>query len=69
MTFDITTAGDGPSRRVNAHGSMWLWTRWMALYDQPLTQRKLRAIEPRRKWVRFNGEEVGNVPTYLWVIQ
>jgi hypothetical protein len=37
----------------------------MALYDQPLTQRKLRAIEPRCKWVQFNEEKVGNVPIYL----
>jgi hypothetical protein len=30
----------------------------MLFYDQPLTQRKLRVIPPRRKWMQFNQEKV-----------
>jgi hypothetical protein len=65
MTFVIKAACDGPSPKSQCARDYVAVGSMDALYDQPLTQRKLRAIEPRCKWVQFNEEKVGNVPICL----
>jgi hypothetical protein len=69
MIFTIKARATNQVRKVNAHGGMWSWTRWMALCEQPVRQRRLHATESHRKWVQFNEEKGGNMPIYFGVIQ